>query len=76
MNSALTTDISEEASCFDCRNVGLLVGMRPDSVQGNLEFFQWDSPTDFDYFSVGFSAIFQWIFRAEKDKVAAILRAR
>ena len=57
-------------------NIGMLVGMRPDPVQGNFEFFKWDFLANFRCFSVGFSAVFQWIFRAEKEKVAAILCTR
>ena len=59
---------SEGASYVDRRNIGLLVGMRPDSVQGNFELFQWDFLADFDCFSVGFSAVSQWIFKAKKEK--------
>ena len=38
--------------------------------------FSWDFPVDFDCFFEGFSPIFQWIFRVEKEKVAAILCTR
>ena len=49
---------SGEVSCFDSRNVGLIVRMRPDSVQGNFEFFKWDFPADFDYFQWDFQLSF------------------
>ena len=63
-----TADILEEASCLDCRNVKMLVGMRPDPVQGNFEFFKWDFLVNFNCFLVGFLVFFQWIFRAEKER--------
>ena len=38
--------------------------------------FPWDFSADFGCFLVGFLVVFQRIFRAEKEKVAAILCAR
>ena len=56
---------SGEASGLDFRNVRLIDEMRVDSAEEIFEFFKWDFPTDFDCFSGGFLAVFQWIFRAE-----------
>ena len=54
--------MAEDVSCLGIRNGRRKPKMRVDSAQGNFEFFKWDFPADFDCFSVGFSAVFQWIF--------------
>ena len=43
---------------FDHRKAGWIAEREPILCRENFEVFKWDFPTDFDYFSVGFSAIF------------------
>ena len=52
-------------SGFDRQNAGWIVEREPILCRENFEIFKWDFPTYFDCFSVGFSAIFQWIFGAK-----------
>ena len=52
----------------------MLVGMRPDPVQGNFEF-PVGFPSRFRLFFRGIFNGFSMDYRAEKEKVAAILCA-
>ena len=51
---------SGEASCFDCRNVGLIVKMRADSAEEILRFSSGIFQQISTIFQQDFSAVFQW----------------
>ena len=55
----------KEVNYFDSWNVRLIVRMRADYPQEKFEFFKWDFPADFDCLPVGFSVVFQWVYRAK-----------
>ena len=67
---------SGEVSHFDCRNIGSIAEMRSNSTRGKIWVFRGIFPADFDCYSLGFLVVFQWIFKVEKEKLAAILCAR